>query len=547
MFWLAAPAICWSGSVGYVYRSIGGTGYHVVLVDLHDARVKVSPLLTVRYPGGAEPARALIRRYWPAAAISGTYFCTVSLRPVGDIVIDGRLRHFGGLGRALAITPHNEATLVSVPFGRHVDWSGFESVLAAGPSLVRSGRVWLAPKAEGFSDPDVLAPARRCAVGLTASGKLVMVATNERVSLAQLARALQSLNCTEAINLDGGASACLWYRGRYLVRPGRPLVNILAVFEDVDPAGRSAGMPGRVLMAWRAAKAWELYKRAVVRARDAVDLLARACELDPANASYARALAEALEKQGDAQGASAAYAEAARRFLSRCLFDEAERSAQRACELAPTSADAVMMKARIARARGMTELASKYMQRARALYLLEHVPAWRWEYLTQMRQRLEQFTGRKARPVAMMSVVRGNIAAAGGIGLYVELPEFWQWLPSPHANTLLAERQYMPWLVHVAAVGVPSSVSLDDVERFYLGGTMLITDEPRVAYLGLVPAQMVEARAMAGDEVARYRIILAVRDGLLVVVTFAAPERWWELAQVEFDAIAQHIALAPRR
>ncbi len=543
---LACTAHASSRSVGYLFRRLDAVAYHAVVADLNDPTVKVSPLLTVRYPGGAEPASDIIRRYWPTAAITGTYFCTISLRPIGDIVIDGRLRHFGGMGRALAITPTNDAVFLSVPFGRHVDWGGFESVIAAGPTLVRDGRIWLAPRAEGFTDPDVLGTARRCAVGLTPRHKLMLVATAARISLRQLARAMLRLGCRDAMALDGGASACLWYRGRYLVRPRRRLVDLLAVFEGVDPSKRTAARPGQVIIKWRAQQAWDLYQQAIAKPERAVDLLARACELDPANASYCVALASALERVGDTQAAAMALYDAARRYLRKGLIDRAESAVRRACDLWPTFADALMLRARIARMRGMLELASFYTQRARALFLLQQVPASSPDRLSALAKRLADLYGTPPTPVHMFAAVKANTASAGGIGLYVELPENWHWLPSPHANMLLAERSFMPWLVHIAAVGIPPAAVDDDICREYLRGTMLFLVADRPASLGAVPARLIEARGMAGDELARYRIVLAHRSGTLVIITFAAPERWWDIASPEFDAILHHSALALR-
>jgi hypothetical protein len=46
----------------------------------------------------------MIARTRPVAAITGTFFATDSLLPIGDIVIGGRLAHFGGRGAALCLT-----------------------------------------------------------------------------------------------------------------------------------------------------------------------------------------------------------------------------------------------------------------------------------------------------------------------------------------------------------------------------------------------------------------------------------------------------------
>ena len=66
---------------------------------------------------------------------------------------------------------------------------------------------------------------------------------------AQWARVMKALGCRDAMNLDAGASLAMSYRGRTLIRPGRNLTNLLAVYVDSRPrdgAGPSdpAAMPG---------------------------------------------------------------------------------------------------------------------------------------------------------------------------------------------------------------------------------------------------------------------------------------------------------------
>ena len=161
-------------------------------------------------------------------------------------------------------------------------------------------------------------------------------------------------------------------------------------------------------------------------------------------------------------------------------------------------------------------------------------------------ERLERLYGQQAEPVHMYAAVKGDTASATGIGLYVQLPENWRWMSSPHPNMLLAQRSFMPWTVHIAAVGIPGAVRLEDVMEQYLSGTMLYVMDKKPVRVGATSGEAVEAEAAAGDEVAHYRIVFVRRSGLLVVMTFAAPRRWWEMAEAEFDAILGRSALALR-
>ncbi|MFW5866611.1 MAG: phosphodiester glycosidase family protein, partial [Armatimonadota bacterium] len=238
LFALSSVAFAQASPVGYRVEFVNGIGVHVVQVNMGSPSVKVTPVLSKRYPGGVEPLTTICAREKPVAAITGTYFSHASLLPIGDIMIDGRLVHFGGMGSALAITPDNGVEFRRIPWGRQQEWGPYETVMAAGPMLLEDGEVALAPAHEKFRDPRVLGRAARAAVGITSKNKLLMVTTRQSISLWQLAGVMRGLDCTHAINLDGGSSTGLYYRGSAIVRPSRSLVNLLAVYVDVDPATR---------------------------------------------------------------------------------------------------------------------------------------------------------------------------------------------------------------------------------------------------------------------------------------------------------------------
>jgi exopolysaccharide biosynthesis protein len=170
------------------------------------------------------------------AAINGTFFCKSTWRPIGDIVIDGRLAYFGGMGTALCITDANRVEFLTVSRGRHTDWSRYKTVISCGPRLVTNGRAGVDPEAEGFSDSHVLGVGCRTAVGLTYSNRLLLLNTRKACSLTQLANIMKELGCTDAINFDGGASVAMYYRGRTISSPGRKLTNVLLVYEASPPS-----------------------------------------------------------------------------------------------------------------------------------------------------------------------------------------------------------------------------------------------------------------------------------------------------------------------
>ena len=221
-------------SIRFWQTAAAGVPVKVISVDLNDPDVKVTGLMARRGNGTAEPFRQMIERANPNVAVTGTFFSLGDLQPVGDIVIDGSLVHFGGMGTALCVTPDNHADMVTVDWGRHHDWSPYDFVVACGPRLLRRGRVVLDPRAERFRDKHMLSPNSRIAVGVTRGNTLFFVMTHQPIYLGRLARVMQSLGASEAMNLDAGTSTGFYYNGATLAQPGRQLTNMIVVYGHKD-------------------------------------------------------------------------------------------------------------------------------------------------------------------------------------------------------------------------------------------------------------------------------------------------------------------------
>jgi exopolysaccharide biosynthesis protein len=219
---------------------IGRTPAHVVQVDLRREGLRVSAALTEWGIGGRESWARLIGRTRPAAAITGTYFDTATSIPVGSLMIGGHRVHRGGVRTALAITRDGTAAFVTSRVGLPGNWQSFDMLMHAGPRLLSAGKVTLYPKAEGFRDRAIYARKPRAAVGLTKSGKLLLVAVARPIYLRDLARIMGALGARDAMTLDGGGSAGLYYRGKSYVAPRRKLTNLLVVYETEDHYLRSA-------------------------------------------------------------------------------------------------------------------------------------------------------------------------------------------------------------------------------------------------------------------------------------------------------------------
>lgn len=217
-------------SVSYTEPYVAGMRLKVVSVNMKDRDIRISILLGKDRLGASETFSSLMKRSRPDAAITGTFFGTDTLLPTGDIVIGGRRIWYGPIGTGVAFGKNNAVRFVDTRYGRQTDWSDFETVLCGGPRLVRSGKVWVYPKAEGFRDPALFTPRIRTAVGYTKNGRLLLVTTGKPVYLSSLAKAMKALGARDAVAMDGGSSTGLFYRGSFIARPQRSLTNVLAVW-----------------------------------------------------------------------------------------------------------------------------------------------------------------------------------------------------------------------------------------------------------------------------------------------------------------------------
>lgn len=214
-----------------VPRVIDGVRVRTIDIDLADPRVHFGVELARGFPHGSEAFSSLVRRSRAVVAIDGAYFSKVDFRPIGDIVVHGRLVYQGLMGTALAISPTNDVTIRRVVPDRGEDWSRYETVLACGPALVLNRRIDVDPEGERFHDPHVMGRTRRMGIALLLDRRLAIVETDDPIDFFDWARVMYDYGATDAYNLDAGASLALYVRGRTLISPGRRLTNILTVRE----------------------------------------------------------------------------------------------------------------------------------------------------------------------------------------------------------------------------------------------------------------------------------------------------------------------------
>jgi len=219
-------------AVAHRVEYVSGIAVDCVYVNLNDPRARVDVEMAANGVGASESWSSLVRRANPVAAINGTFFDKKTLHPTGDIVRKGKSVHYGGHGSGLCITSDNKACVASAEWGKHVDWTSFETVLSGGFMLLQGGKIVVDPKKERFRDSHVFGRARRSAIGVTNLNRLVLITTRKAVTPHELAVVMKGLQCLDAIGIDGGSSAGMYYRGQNICKPGRALTNILVVYED---------------------------------------------------------------------------------------------------------------------------------------------------------------------------------------------------------------------------------------------------------------------------------------------------------------------------
>lgn len=127
---------------------------------------------------------------------------------------------------------------------------GARSAISGGPTLVHGGKPARiqAPKTDSYEFSSMFERHPRTAVGWNDT-HLFLVQVDGRqkgsvgMTLEELGDYLARLGCTEAMNLDGGGSATLWYDGRVRNDPcdgrERPIANGLVVLRAPAVAGAS--------------------------------------------------------------------------------------------------------------------------------------------------------------------------------------------------------------------------------------------------------------------------------------------------------------------
>ncbi len=208
----------------------------VVNVDLRWRDVLVTPVLPPGGIGRGARVSTLSRLSGAKAVVNGSYFHPQSYIPAGDLVVRGRLVALGRIPAGLAITPDNRATIRTVPArgdGAKVAWRGMETVVAAGPRILKDGLV-NRQYSSAFRDPALFGRAARSAVGLVSNRDLVLVTTHARLTTTEMGKVMARLGVRDALLLDGGSSAGVAWNGSAVLESVRSVAYGIGVFTGYE-------------------------------------------------------------------------------------------------------------------------------------------------------------------------------------------------------------------------------------------------------------------------------------------------------------------------
>jgi len=165
-----------------------------------------------------------------------------SLRTTGDMVIPRTGFVLSWQGR-YELNNLKFWDKIELSFSFNSSRSDIVHAIGGGPRLVRNGRLFITSDMERFRKDVTVGRAPRSAVGITSSGKLLLVTVDGRqpgksvgMTLEELGKLMLELGAVEAMNLDGGGSTTMVIGGKVVNYPSageeRKISSALLVFHQ---------------------------------------------------------------------------------------------------------------------------------------------------------------------------------------------------------------------------------------------------------------------------------------------------------------------------
>lgn len=165
----------------------------------------------------------LMRQY--PLVVNGTFFDPLTRTVLGFVVSDGTILQKGVFTDAI-IVKGGEAKLVTL---RKPDDLKVDFCISAGPVLVRDGKV-VVGKERSKVGLSLRERARRTGIGILNPQTLIIIVSLTPITLRELAQAFLKYGATDALNLDGGNSVTLAFKGKIYAWRRNPL-NVLMATE----------------------------------------------------------------------------------------------------------------------------------------------------------------------------------------------------------------------------------------------------------------------------------------------------------------------------
>ena len=255
---LITPQLKGVKPVQVVQKTILGIPFYQTIINLTDPENIITIGLannapqanTMQKSFGDEAFINFVKRYRASVIANGTFFGKDAQKNVmGNMVGGGQFLKYSrweNFGTTLGLKAGNRPEMITARADGKPEWDQHWFSLTCGPRLMKQGKIWLAPKTEGFKDPHVLDRGYRTAIGFTQDGtELFLVSFLASLTLQQEAEAMKAIGCYEAMNLDGGASEGLAYQGNIYINPGRNLTNVIVIYDRNNPA------PSPLKTAWK--------------------------------------------------------------------------------------------------------------------------------------------------------------------------------------------------------------------------------------------------------------------------------------------------------
>ncbi|MDZ4837123.1 MAG: phosphodiester glycosidase family protein [Candidatus Melainabacteria bacterium] len=242
----------------FVKTTLKGVPFYQATIDLKDPEMFLSIELankadqanTVAFTHGDEGFESFVKRSRGAVVQNGTFFSKDNQKRVmGNMVNSGRYLKYSqweNYGTTLGIKKNNVPEMITARIEGQPDWSQHWFSLTCGPRLVTNGEILIDAEKEGFADSHVLGVGPRCAIGYPASkDKIYLVTFLMGLSLQKEAEVMKAMGCSDAMNLDGGASKAVAHNGAVVVPAHRPLTNVIVVYDTKFPA------PKPLISSWK--------------------------------------------------------------------------------------------------------------------------------------------------------------------------------------------------------------------------------------------------------------------------------------------------------